>query len=199
MAKVQLVKKSRKEHVCQRCRKVIAVGMPYYKGIINFHPDIIRCQECGLESWEVTTSDYQLRLGEIAYRWQDGGVDESSIDSVLSDLESLRDNTQDSLDNIPENLQDSPTAELLQERVDNLESVIGEVESIDLDELKSEVVSDFEDNEEVAAILEDGKDKDYDDLMADESLSGDVKGEMITALESKIAEALDEALSEAEV
>jgi hypothetical protein len=55
------------------------------------------------------------------------------FENIKTELEDLRDTTQESLDNMPENLQYSPTAELLQERVDSLENGINEIESIDFD------------------------------------------------------------------
>ena len=62
----------------------------------------------------------------------------------------MRDTTQESLDNMPENLQYSPTAELLQERVDALQGAIDEFDGLDLDyeekdedELKELVADDL--------------------------------------------------------
>jgi len=72
------------------------------------------------------------------------------VDNIKTELEDLRDTTQESLDNMPENLQYSPTAELLQERVDALETAIDELDAIDLDynetdedELKELVADDL--------------------------------------------------------
>ena len=56
---------------------------------------------------------------------------ESLVDNIKSQLEDLGSETQDSLDNMPESLQYSPTGELLQERVDACESAVSDIECID--------------------------------------------------------------------
>jgi len=58
---------------------------------------------------------------------------EEAVENFKSELEGLRDETQEKLDNMPEQLQYAPTGELLQERIDDLESTISEFESIDVD------------------------------------------------------------------
>lgn len=147
MGKIKVIKKSRKECTCGKCRTTIPVGSTYYRGTLNFHPDIIRCKKCGLQSWEVTTSDYQLSVGEIVNRWQENyGVDESSVDSIREELDAIRDDLQDRLDNMPENLQYSDTGELLQSRIDSLEYAIGELECIDTESIKSDIEEDEENN-----------------------------------------------------
>ena len=53
------------------------------------------------------------------------------VDEVKSDLENLRDTCQESLDNIPEQLQEAPAGQTLQERIENLDSAISDFENID--------------------------------------------------------------------
>ena len=53
------------------------------------------------------------------------------VDEIKSDLESLRDTCQESFDNIPEQLQEAPAGQTLQERIENLDSAISEFEDID--------------------------------------------------------------------
>lgn len=72
----------------------------------------------------------------------------SIVDSIKDDLENLKDETQGSLDNMPESLQSSPTAELLQERIDALDSAISELESIDL-EYEEPTLEDWASEEDV--------------------------------------------------
>lgn len=135
MGKVVKVQHSRKEWKCSRCREVIPVGSPYLKGELNFSKPIIRCCKCGLEAWEVTTSDYQLSVGEILYRWQENyDANEEGRDSIVSDLESIRDDLQDRLDNMPESLQNAETGQILQDRIDSLESAISDLENIDFED-----------------------------------------------------------------
>lgn len=57
---------------------------------------------------------------------------ESSMEQLISDIEELRDETQNSLDNMPSQLQDADSGQLLQERIEALESWISDLQSIDL-------------------------------------------------------------------
>jgi hypothetical protein len=57
---------------------------------------------------------------------------ESSMEQLISDIEELRDETQNSLDNMPSQLQDADSGQLLQERIDALESWVSDLQSIDL-------------------------------------------------------------------
>lgn len=140
MGQITQVKKSRKAYKCSRCGKEIPVGSEYLRGDLNFSKPIIRCVKCGLQSWEVTTSDFQLRAGEAVYRWEENYSTDAAdlaetVESLKSDLEELRDELrdelQDRLDNMPESLQDSDTGNTLQERIDSLDEAISELESVD--------------------------------------------------------------------
>jgi hypothetical protein len=87
---------------------------------------------------QLTQSGYLSTLYGIAEQIEDFSADSADelsefVDNTKTELEELRDTTQESLDNMPENLQYSPTAELLQERVDALETAIDEFDGIDLD------------------------------------------------------------------
>lgn len=135
MGKITKVQKSRKEYTCGRCRQKIEVGQPYLRGDLNFSCPVIRCCKCGLEHWEVTTSDYQLSVGELMYHWQKNySANEEGRDSIVSELEYIRDEQQERLDNMPEGLQQGDTGMLLQDRIDCLESAISELEDIDFDD-----------------------------------------------------------------
>lgn len=68
-------------------------------------------------------------------------------DEIASQLQELGQETQDSLDNMPDSLQYSPTGEMLQERIDACENAECDLDSID--ELDDEPEkSDFDDEDE---------------------------------------------------
>ena len=135
MGKIYKIEKSRKEYTCSRCGKKIEKGQPYLRGELNFSKPIIRCPKCGLQHWEVTTSEYQLNVGEIVYRWNENyEVSEDGRDNIISDLEETKDELQDRLDNMPEGLQQGDTGCLLQARIDSLDGAISDLESIDFDD-----------------------------------------------------------------
>jgi hypothetical protein len=54
-------------------------------------------------------------------------------DEIAPEIGTAGEECQDSLDNMPEGLQESPTGQLLQERIDACESAQSELESMDLD------------------------------------------------------------------
>jgi len=65
---------------------------------------------------------------------------EEFVDDIKNRLEELRDETQDKLDNMPYQLQDADTGQLLQERIEALENALNEFEC--LDELEYEEPTD---------------------------------------------------------
>lgn len=214
MAKVEVIKKSRKECRCNKCGKTIPVGSKYYKGEINFGPTIRRCETCGLESWEITTSDYKLQVGEIVYRWQENySKDQSGVDEIISALEDVRDEVQDRLDNIPEQLQEADAGMLLQERIEMLEDAISELENIDEDTIREEKLREFADKFDFDQDDEDEEDRveypfteeDLEDwdrteaIVADHDEYKDDWIEMVCEVESEIEEAINEALGSLDV
>ena len=177
MGTVKIINKSRKETRCMKCGNIIPVGSKYYRGELNFARDIIRCDTCKLEAWEVTTSDYQLRVGALVYKWGETyDLSISGVEEIISELEDIRDDLQDKLDNMPEGLQQGDTGQLLQDRIDSLESAIDELSSIDEDCIKEEIASEYG--------SEDDEEPEYDEDNA----------EMVEAFEEKISDAIDEAL-----
>lgn len=148
MGKIKYIKKARKEHKCLKCGKIIAVGEPYKRGVINFHPDLIVCDSCSLKSYEVTTSEYSAQVGQLCEEWQDMfgyGVGASS--DIAGILEDLRDEAQTALDNMPDNLREtSSTGELLQSRIDSLEAAIDSLNDINAEQLGDDAEDEAKSN-----------------------------------------------------
>ena len=162
MAEVKVIHKSRKEYRCSKCGKVIPIGSPYYRGELNFAHDIIRCSKCKLKPWEVTTSEYVLAVGPIVNEWRENyGVGEDTPEQIAAELESIRDDVQERLDNMPEGLQEGDIGQTLQERIDNLETAIDELYSIDIEDIKSEIADLILSEEDHIFLPEDGE-EDYD-------------------------------------
>jgi hypothetical protein len=137
---------ARKEYICSKSQRVIQKGEKYWKLEFRYSEPKVSAYEFPFTRSETTQSSYLSTLYSIIDGFNASPENltiedlESIRDDLVSDLESLRDETQDSLDNMPENLQYSPTAEMLQERIDNLDSGIDELENIDFD---------FDDNPDV--------------------------------------------------
>lgn len=156
MGKVTHVKKSRKEHKCGKCGKVIPIGSEYLKGELNFSPSIIRCVDCGLQSYEVTTSDYQLRVGRLQCDWECDydPSDEQCIEDIAAEIDSIQEELQERLDNMPEGLQAGDAGQLLQDRIDLCESVASDIRNIEVDEDASEEDQEDERRDQIQMCLD---------------------------------------------
>lgn len=175
MGKIKEIQKSRKECKCGKCGNIIPVGSKYLRGILNFHPDIIRCTSCGLKYWEVTTSDYVQRVAPILNEWQQQGY---SYEDILSEFTDLKDELQERLDNMPESLQDSDSGQTLQDRIAGLEEACSQLEEISRDDIFSEKLEELIDREDATV----------DNLTAEEQETVD------TATDEEIVSLVDEAL-----
>lgn len=173
MAKIEKPK-ARKEYKCSKCGEVIKVGDTYLKGTPFRRSPVIRCTKCGLRCWELSSSEYVQGVGRVCDCWEeDYGCDEDTAQNIADELDTIKDNCQDSLDNMPEGLQEGNTGELLQERIDNLDSAISDLEAIDYDNIKEGELGD----------------SDYD------SLTDEAKEEMNEAIKSSLREEIESALS----
>lgn len=198
MGKVQFIRASRKAWVCQKCNAAINKGDSYYRGEVNFGPTFIRCNKCKLQPWEVTSSDYQREAGRIINTWdQEYSLDESGIEELVSALSSIGDDLEERLDNMPENLQESPNAELLRERMDAVESAISDLECIDFEDLMNEAVEEVwegPDDDEG----EDDEDPTYYDLLDDPDVDDYIKSRLVEVFQDKVRDAVGDALDQME-
>lgn len=79
----------------------------------------------------------------------DASADLASVrDSVVETLNEIMDQCQESLDNMPEGLQQGSVGELLQERVDAMQSAIDEFEGLELDEWEASEGSEVLDEQQ---------------------------------------------------
>jgi len=93
-----------------------------------------------LEEWEL--EDFAQRIVE-------------SLESAIEGAEELRDETQESLDAMPDGLQEGPTGELLQERIQALEDFISEADRMKDEAESFELSGDHdEDQDTLEDILE---------------------------------------------
>ena len=127
MPKVTHVKKARKAYPEAGIEK----GDSYYWWAFMRGPTI--CSKTAPTRSQLTRSphlgagyDLEDRLGELS-------PDEScitEIESIISDLETARDEAQDNLDNMPEQLQET---NVLNEYIEAFDEMISTLESIDVD------------------------------------------------------------------
>lgn len=101
---------------------------------------------------QLTLSEYYSTLYSIRENFDDceKGTAEDlqcAFESAKLELEELRDNQQEKLDNMPESLQYSPTGETLQERLDSCENAVNELDCVDIDESEYEELETDEEKE----------------------------------------------------
>ena len=142
MAKIKKIRKNSagKQVFCGKCRKEITPGMDYLKATPFRRNPIIRCLSCGLKAYETSSSEYVQEIGALVEDWDENyGITDSTVDDIRDVLETQRDNAEESLSNMPDHLQESSeTGMMLQERIDQLEEAIGELDSISLDDCREE-------------------------------------------------------------
>lgn len=183
MGKIKKIEKARGEYKCSKCGETIHKGDSYLRGERFRMKPLIACIKCGIKSYELSQSDYVQMVGAICEDWENlYGVSEDTPTSICEELESLRDDLQDRLDNMPENLREnSETGQLLQERIGTLEDTISELENIDIDSLRSEA----RDQAEVNLEPEEG-----DETPTEE----DIEEETSDLFDESVRQAVEEAL-----
>lgn len=144
MARVHAVR-ANKDYPAQGIKK----GETYYKWttrtvvgkryIGTTHRSKVRPTRAQLTSSEFLSRLYELedglgdRFSMDAFRGSENWMDDFSAerDSLIGEIEELRDETQEKLDNMPEGLQQGDTGQLLQERIDGLEGWTSDLESVE--------------------------------------------------------------------
>lgn len=195
MARIERIKKSArgKDLKCSKCGKPINVGDEYLKATPYKRSPIIRCVSCGLKSYETSGSEYIRECGALVEDWQNNfQPDIGGVEEIVSVLEGLRDQCQDSLDNMPENLQEGDTGQMLQDRIDNLETVIEELNQIDEDTCRDEA------GDEVTANMGESYDPDSDEYESEEDWQKCYEEALDDETENKFIEKIDEALGQLE-
>lgn len=133
MAKVHFVKKARKDIPIAG----VKAGESYYwwqnykrpKKYSKTPPK--RSQTAGSSFYqELYSIDESIEEADIV----DRDALKAILEESISSLEELRDQTQESLDNMPEGLQQGDTGQLMQERIDALDTYIDELQQIDADD-----------------------------------------------------------------
>lgn len=145
MPKIQEVKRCRKSPgQCSKCQKKINVGDPYRywesrvtAGKAYISRKTVRCTDsvCRPMPSEMTQSAFWgpvFALQEQGFDGSDMDELEASRDSVVEELNNIKSEQEDKLSNMPEGLQQGSTGEMIQERIDALESAIGDLESVDI-------------------------------------------------------------------
>lgn len=122
---------------CGRCGCKIKTGESYKWWKFRHSAKSIRCAkpECAPKSSELTQSEFWsavYSLQENHFSGEDGEALASERDEVVSELEQIADELDDKKSNMPDSLQDSETANLLDERAEACRSVAEMLNSVDV-------------------------------------------------------------------
>ncbi len=138
MAKATFVKKARKAIPPDVCGidGGIAKGTPYFWWKFRFGRK--RYSISAPRRSQLTQSDFYAALWgiedeAIANLTADSGLPDA-INMIINDLRALAEEQEEKILNMPESLQESDTAQLLQERADALNAAADEFENIDFDD-----------------------------------------------------------------
>ena len=191
MARIERINKARKETKCCKCGCVIEVGMSYLKATPYRQRPIIRCTKCGLKSYETSGSEYVKECGAIVEDWRENyDIADGTAEDIASALEEIRDQQQDSLDNMPEQLQDGDTGCMLQERIESLDCAIEELNNISWTDCENDAESEVE--SEMGEYDEEAEDKEWE---SEEDYQEEFNSRIQELTEENYEELIDEALS----
>lgn len=203
MTRLHFVKKSRKEQKDTTTGQMIPVGSSYYwwqfafgrKNISLTQP---KPQQLTQSAYDSTIMDIQDALGELT-------TDdlESQVGDITSQIEELKSDCEDKLSNMPENLQESSSSgQLLQERIDALESWLSDIQGVDLsvdeDEIREEVTEEFK-NELEEELAPEEEAADGTQVATPEQIAAGLeakKDEIEQAVQEKVEEKANEIVEE---
>ena len=130
MANVNFVKKARKDVPNSDIKK----GESYYWWQHKFGTKQV--SKTQPKPSQITQSGFLSAIYGIQETIESLGTNDeldTAIEDIISELETLRDECEEKRDNMPEQLQDSGSGELLQNRADSVQEMIDELDSVDCD------------------------------------------------------------------
>lgn len=147
MARANFVKKARKDVAGTDIKK----GESYWWWQFAYSPKSYS-KEAPKQS-QLTRSAFKVQMYDIGDRISAVGTEcddfEGEVSDIVDELQGLRDECEEKLQNMPEQLQESNSGEILQGRMDSLEEMISELEeidcSIDTDKEEGETEEEYQD------------------------------------------------------
>lgn len=126
MSKIMKLKKNnRGQAFCSKCKKEILPGTEYLKATPYRRKAIIRCVECGIQPYELSSSPYVKRVHSLIDRWKlTKWATFEDVEYAMEEVEDMKNDVEYSLFNMPSNI-------LLQDRAEALEECLDELEAID--------------------------------------------------------------------
>lgn len=204
MPRVTHVKRARKDNpVCKK-------GESYYWWKFRYggkRYSLTRPRASQLTQSAYFGTIYGMQEGIEDYAVDSADDFETLKDDITGQVDDLRDETQGSLDNMPESLTYSPTGELLQERIDALEGIESEIDCIeefefdedefDEDEPRPEdypVEDGYEDDEQYKSDFKEWEERKADHEANEEQRQEDELAEWCSEAKCALSEAVDTAI-----
>lgn len=175
MARANFVKKARKDN------PAVKKGESYYWWKFKFGSK--NYSKTPPKQSQLTQSEFLGTMYDIQDTISDLTTDsdfESEIPEIVSELEQLRDECEERRENMPEQLQDSGSGEMLQNRYDEVEGMMNELDSIDTDIDEEEIKRDTKENAE------------KEDDESEETFKERINDEVDEEIENKKQEILEE-------
>jgi hypothetical protein len=130
---------------CDQCSEKIVAGQAYfqwkfrYGGIHRQHTSHGRPKESQLTQSKLSGVYSAIESAQMEIdAAEDVDALREALETCRSSVEEVRDEYQESLDNIPDNLKEGAVGSQCQEMIDNLESFMGSLESNDLEDFEEE-------------------------------------------------------------
>jgi len=132
MTQLHYVKKSRKEQKDTVTGETIPVGSSYYWWQFAFSPKNISKERP--KPQRLTRSDYEITVMDIQDAIDGLTIDnlEDEVSIIVSNIDDLKEECEEKLSNMPEQLQDGDVGQLLQERIDTLEDWSSNIQGVDI-------------------------------------------------------------------
>jgi len=180
MTRVHFVKKSRKDYPDFGIKK----GDSYYWWSFKFGPTLKSKIQPKLS--QLTQSEFLGSIYDISDRIESLSTYddlESEVSEIISELETLRDDCEEKRSNMPEQLQDSGSGEILQNRVDSVQEMIDELEGINTE---IEEPTDEEVKDDIGEKEQDETKERYEERLEErrEEMSDDRKEEILTEIQN---------------
>lgn len=141
--------KARGEYSCMKCKATINKGDHYYKYTKFKSKPTIRCIKCKPKSSDLTSSEYLTEI--YLLQESDFGSYVDNVSELVETLEVIKEGCESRFESIPESLQNAPNGEMLQERIDCVESAVDTLSDIeDFDESQ-----EIDEDETIESLRED--------------------------------------------
>jgi hypothetical protein len=139
MPRVNIVNKARNDIGTCPCGNVIKKGDPYKWIKFRYGGKRVKCGSCHFKSSELTQSEFLSQAYSLNEQIDEMDTDlepseiESELQNIAGEFRTLGEECEEKRSNMPDQLQDSETGSMLEERASTCEEVASNLEGVDCD------------------------------------------------------------------